>query len=39
MGVQCPRLEGLHMSRELRVALWMLIMAMNVATLLMLSSL
>ena len=40
MGVQFPRLEeGLYMSRELRVALWLLIIAMNVATLLMLSSL
>jgi hypothetical protein len=34
-----PRLEALYVSRELRLALWMLIIAMNVATLLMLSSL
>jgi len=38
MGVEFPRLEGQYMSRELRVALWMLIIVMNVATLLTLSS-
>jgi hypothetical protein len=39
LWVQFWRLEGLYMSRGLRGALWMLIIAMNVATLLMLSSL
>jgi hypothetical protein len=38
MGIRFPRPEGLYMSRELRVALWMLVIAMNVATLLMLWS-
>jgi hypothetical protein len=39
MGVKFPPLEGLYMSREVLLALWMLIIAMNVATLLMLSTL
>jgi hypothetical protein len=39
MGVPLLRLEGLEMSRELRLTLWVLIIAMNVTTLLMLSSL